>query len=74
MLEEKLVRKILKSLPKKFDMKLTTIEEAQYLSTFKVVEPFGSLQTFEVFINGRSGNKNKCVSLFIHSGIISYPL
>jgi hypothetical protein len=29
MSEEKLVRKILRSLPKKFDMKVTTIEEAQ---------------------------------------------
>ena len=28
-LEEKLVRKILRSLPKRFDMKVTDIEEAQ---------------------------------------------
>ncbi|MCI38998.1 gag-pol polyprotein, partial [Trifolium medium] len=32
MSEEKLVRKILRSLPKRFDMKVTAIEEAQDLS------------------------------------------
>jgi len=30
--DEKLVRKILRSLPKRFDMKVTTIEEAQDIS------------------------------------------
>lgn len=36
MSEEKLVRKILTYLPQKFDMKVTTIEEAQDLRTLKV--------------------------------------
>lgn len=54
MSEEKLVRNILKYLPKKFEMKVTSIEEAQDLSTLKVDELMGSLQTFEVSINGRS--------------------
>lgn len=45
--EEKLDRKFLRSLPKKFDMKVTTIEEAQNLSTLKVDELIGSLKTFE---------------------------
>lgn len=36
MLEQKLVIKILRSLPKKFDIKVTAIEEAQYLSTIKI--------------------------------------
>jgi hypothetical protein len=31
--DEKLVRKILRSLPKRFDMKVTTIEEAQDISS-----------------------------------------
>ncbi|MCI79285.1 gag-pol polyprotein, partial [Trifolium medium] len=35
MSEEKLVRKILISLSKKFDMKVTAIEEAQDLSSIK---------------------------------------
>jgi hypothetical protein len=36
--EEKPARKILRSLPKGFDMKVTTIEEAQDLSSIKVDE------------------------------------
>ncbi|MCI20710.1 gag-pol polyprotein, partial [Trifolium medium] len=50
MSEEKLARKILRSLPKRFDMNVTTIEEAQDLSSIKVDELNGSLQTFEMAI------------------------
>ncbi|KAK2420853.1 gag-protease polyprotein [Trifolium repens] len=56
--EEKLVRKILRSLPRKFDMKVTAIEEAQDISSMKVDELIGSLQTFELYINERSEMKN----------------
>lgn len=42
MYEEKLVRKILRSIPRKFDMKVTTIEEVQDLSILKVDEPISS--------------------------------
>ncbi|KAK2452208.1 gag-protease polyprotein [Trifolium repens] len=56
--EEKLVRKILRSLPRKFDMKVTAIEEAQDISSMKVDELIGSLQTFELYINERSEIKN----------------
>lgn len=42
MYEEKLARKILRSLPK-IDMKVTTNEEAQNISTIKVDELIGSL-------------------------------
>ncbi|XP_050919533.1 uncharacterized protein LOC127137087 [Lathyrus oleraceus] len=48
MSEEKLVRKIIRSLPKKFDIKVTTIEEAQDINTMRVDELIGSLQTFEL--------------------------
>jgi plasmid maintenance system killer protein len=34
--DEKLVRKILRSLSKRFDMKLTAIEEAQDIASMKV--------------------------------------
>ena len=34
--DEKLVRKILRSLPKRFDMKVTAIEEAQDIASMKV--------------------------------------
>jgi hypothetical protein len=48
--EEKLVRKIFRSLPKKFDMKVTTIEEAQDICSMKANELIGSLQTFELVL------------------------
>ncbi|KAK2392554.1 gag-protease polyprotein [Trifolium repens] len=56
--EEKLVRKILRSLPRKFNMKVTAIKEAQDISSMKVDELIGSLQTFELYINERSEMKN----------------
>jgi len=59
MYEEKLVRKILRSLPKKFDMKFTTIDKARDISNMKVDELIGSLQTFELDINDRNEKKNK---------------
>ena len=62
MSEEKMVRKILRSLPKKFDIKVTTIEEAQDISTMRVDELIGSLQTFELGISDKSENKNKSVA------------
>jgi len=43
MSDEKLVRKILRSLPKRFDMKVTAIEKAQDISSMKVDEVIGSL-------------------------------
>jgi len=56
--DEKLVRKILRSLPKRFDMKVTAIEEAQDISSMKVDELIGSLQTFEL----ASGYKKKNIA------------
>ncbi len=41
--DEKLVRKILRYLPQRFDMKVTAIEEAQDISSLKVDELIGSL-------------------------------
>lgn len=49
--EEELARKILRYLPKKFDMKVTAIEEAQDISSIKVDDLIGSLLTFEMAIN-----------------------
>jgi len=46
--DEKLVRKILRSLPKRFDMMVTSIEEAQDISSMQVDELIGSLQNFEL--------------------------
>lgn len=62
MLEEKLVRNILKYFPQKFDMKVTAIEEVQNLRNFKVDELIGFLRRFEVSINEKSKKKNKGVA------------
>ncbi|WP_368970997.1 hypothetical protein, partial [Bacillus cereus] len=59
MSDEKLVRKILRSLPQKFAMKVTAIEEAQDIENMKVGELIGSLQTFELKLSGKSEKKNK---------------
>jgi hypothetical protein len=53
MSEEKLIRKILRSLPKRFDIKVIVIEEAQNISEMKIEELIGSLQNFEIIINNR---------------------
>ncbi|KAK2427663.1 hypothetical protein QL285_026228 [Trifolium repens] len=62
MSDEKLARKILRSLPKRFDMKVTTIEEAQGIATIKVEELIGSLLTCEIAINERTNKKAKSIA------------
>ncbi|XP_058733516.1 uncharacterized protein LOC131605140 [Vicia villosa] len=59
MSEEKLVRKILWSLPRKFYMKVIAIEEDHEITTMRVIELVGSLQTFELAVNDKSEKKNK---------------
>jgi hypothetical protein len=44
----KLIRKILRSLPKHFRIKVTTIEESKDLEEMKIEELVGSLQTYEL--------------------------
>ncbi|GAU32755.1 hypothetical protein TSUD_323230 [Trifolium subterraneum] len=60
--DEKIVRKILRSLTKKFDMKVIAMEEAQDISTMKVDELIGSLQTYESSVNERLESKNKSIA------------
>ena len=60
--EEKFIRKILKYLSKKFDMKVTAIEEAQDICNMKVEELIGSLKTFEFAISDRFEKKNKSIT------------
>jgi len=56
--DEKLIRKILRSLPKRFDMKVATIEEAQDIFNMMLDELIGSLQTFEL----AKGYKKKSIA------------
>ncbi|KAK2456850.1 gag-protease polyprotein [Trifolium repens] len=62
MCDEKLSRKLLSSLPKRFDMKVTAIEEAHDISTMKMDELVGSLQTFEIVLDERGDKKNKSIT------------
>jgi hypothetical protein len=60
--DEKRVRKILRSLPKRFDMKVTAIKEAQDISSLKVDELIGSLQNFEINVNNKTDKKGKGIA------------
>lgn len=62
-LEEKLVRKVLRALPKKFDMKVTAIEEAKDIALMNVDELFGLLLTFEMSLDCKLVKKNKGIVL-----------
>jgi hypothetical protein len=44
----KLIRKFLRSLPERFRIKVTTIEESKDLEEMKIEELVGSLQTYEL--------------------------
>jgi hypothetical protein len=44
----KLIRKILRSLPEHFRIKVTTIEESKDFEEMKIEELVGSLQTYEL--------------------------
>ncbi|KAA0045506.1 gag-pol polyprotein [Cucumis melo var. makuwa] len=60
--ESRIVRKVLRSLPRKFDMKVTAIEEVQDITTLKLDELFGSLLTFEMTISNRESKKGKGIA------------
>ncbi|KAA0063428.1 gag-pol polyprotein [Cucumis melo var. makuwa] len=57
--DSKIVRKELRSLPRKFDMKVTAIEEAHDITSLKLDELFGSLLTFEMATADRESKKGK---------------
>ena len=46
--ESKIVRKILRSLPKRFHAKITTIEEVKDIDQIPLTELVGNLQTYEM--------------------------
>ncbi|CAM8908352.1 unnamed protein product [Rhodiola kirilowii] len=48
MSEEKLVRKVLRSLPKRYAMKALAVKEAQDVTTMRLDELMGSLRTHEM--------------------------
>ena len=57
--EEKLVRKTLRSLPRRFACKVTAIEEAKDIQKMKLEELIGSLRTFEMNLDEEKGEKKE---------------
>ncbi|CAM8880355.1 unnamed protein product [Rhodiola kirilowii] len=55
--EERLVRKVLRSLPQQFAMKAVAIKEAQDVKTMRLDELMGSLQTHEMEMNEEEQHK-----------------
>ena len=62
-LETKVVRKVLKSLPERFHAKITTIEEAKDIDKIPLTELVGNLQTYELGLTriGKSSNSKSMV-------------
>ncbi|TYK13606.1 gag-pol polyprotein [Cucumis melo var. makuwa] len=60
--DSKIMRKVLRSLPKTFDMKVNTIEEAHDITTLKLDELFGSLLMFEMATADRESEKGKRIA------------
>ncbi|GAA0176336.1 hypothetical protein LIER_29345 [Lithospermum erythrorhizon] len=63
MSNEKLVRKVLRTLPKWFVHKVIAIEEAQDLTTMSLDELMGNLTIFQMSLNERESSKKKVVTL-----------
>ena len=63
-LEPKIVRKVVKSLPERFHAKITAIEESKYIYKIPLTELVGNLQTYELGLSriGKSG-KGKSMAL-----------
>ena len=60
--ESKIVRKILRSLPKRFHAKITVIEEVKDINQIPLTELVGNLQTYEMGL-GTMGGKSKNLAL-----------
>ena len=66
--EPKIVRKVLRSLPKRFHAKITAIEESKDIDKIPLTELVGNLQTYELGLtrSGKTG-KGKTVTLEVKS-------
>ena len=58
------MRKVLRSLPKRFHAKITTIEKSKDVVSIPLTEPVGNLQTYELRLTRiRKGSKSKSMAL-----------
>ncbi|KAL5578318.1 hypothetical protein UlMin_020017 [Ulmus minor] len=58
-IESKIVRKILRSLPHRFQGKVIAIEESKNVDKIRLEELIGSLETFEIGLAFKSGKKSE---------------
>ncbi|GAA0153331.1 hypothetical protein LIER_11597 [Lithospermum erythrorhizon] len=63
MSNENHVRKVPRTLPKRFARKVTSIEEAQDLTTMEIDELIGNLTTFEMTFEPSESNEKKGITL-----------
>ena len=56
--DTKVVRKILRSLPKSFRAKVTVMKESKDLDEVKIQEHIGSLQTYELRLSSHKSSKS----------------
>ena len=63
--DSKVVRKILRSLPKSLQAKVTTIEESKNLDEIKIQELIGSLQTYELELPSHKSSKSLSLKTII---------
>ena len=62
--ELKVVKRVLKSLPKRFHAKITAIEESKDIDKIPLIELVGNLQTYELGLTKiRKSNKSKSMAL-----------
>ena len=61
-LEPKIVRKVLRALPKRFHAKITAIEESKDIDKIPLIELVGNLQTYELGLT-RIGKSSKSKSM-----------
>ena len=67
-LEPKIVRKVLRSLPERFHAKITTIEESKEIDKIPLIELVGNLQTYELGLTSiRKSSKGKSMTLKVKS-------
>ena len=73
-LEPKIVRKVLRSLPERFHAKITVIEESKDIDKIPLTELVGNLQTYKLGLSriGKSG-KSKSMALKAKSSDIDEP-
>ncbi|XP_059668838.1 uncharacterized protein LOC132313921 [Cornus florida] len=64
-----LVRKILRSLPEKWDTKATAIKEANNLNTLELDELLGSLLTWEITLKDREGGQQRKKEIALNSSL-----